>query len=215
MKVASKHGYRATLHPRLSPELPGTGAHVHISLNSESEKVDLPTVESFFAGILDHFTSISAFTLPQEISYGRVVGGIGSGGDYVCWGWENRETILRRIASDRFEIKMMDGLANPYLGLCALLAAGLDGLLQGSLLSSGPCTIEPSKMSDQERATLGIKTMPCELAQSLENLEANERLKQILSDSLVSTYLTVKRSELKVLQQMTPEDSRAWFISKY
>ena len=70
-------------------------------------------------------------------------------------------------------------------------------------------------MSDQERAVLGIKTMPCELAQSLENLEANERLKQILSDSMVSTYLTVKRSELKIVQQMTPEESRAWFISKY
>ncbi|CAG8149197.1 unnamed protein product [Penicillium nalgiovense] len=212
-KVANKHGYRATLYPRLSPEQPGTGAHVHISLNSD--KVDLPTVESFFAGILDHFTSISAFTLPQEISYGRVVGGIGSGGDYVCWGWENRETILRRISSDRFEIKMMDGLANPYLGLCALLAGGLDGLVRGSSLSAGPCTIEPSNMSDQERAALGIKTMPSDLAQSLKNLEANGHLKQILSDSLVSTYVTVKRSEIKVVQQMTPEERRAWFISKY
>ncbi|OQE79254.1 hypothetical protein PENNAL_c0052G01718 [Penicillium nalgiovense] len=213
MKVANKHGYRATLYPRLSPEQPGTGAHVHISLNSD--KVNLPTVESFFAGILDHFTSISAFTLPQDISYGRVVGGIGSGGDYVCWGWENRETILRRISSDRFEIKMMDGLANPYLGLCALLAGGLDGLVRGSSLSAGPCTIEPSNMSDQERAALGIKTMPSDLAQSLKNLEANGHLKQILSDSLVSTYVTVKRSEIKVVQQMTPEERRAWFISKY
>ncbi|CAG7945003.1 unnamed protein product [Penicillium nalgiovense] len=213
MKVANKHGYRATLYPRLSPEQPGTGAHVHISLNSD--KVNLPTVESFFAGILDHFTSISAFTLPQEISYGRVVGGIGSGGDYVCWGWENRETVLRRISSDRFEIKMMDGLANPYLGLCALLAGGLDGLVRGSSLSAGPCTIEPSNMSDQERAALGIKTMPSDLAQSLKNLEANGHLKQILSDSLVSTYVTVKRSEIKVVQQMTPEERRAWFISKY
>jgi glutamine synthetase len=213
MKVANKHGYRATLYPRLLPEQPGTGAHVHISLSSD--EVNLPTVESFFAGILDHFTSISAFTLSQEISYGRVVGGIGSGGDYVCWGWENRETILRRISSDRFEIKMMDGLANPYLGLCALLAAGLDGLVLGSFLSAGPCTVEPSKMSDQERAALGIKTMPCELAQSLKHLEENEQLKQILSDSLVSTYLTVKRSEIKVVQQMTPEERRAWFVSKY
>lgn len=202
------------LYPRLSPEQPGTGAHVHISLNSE--KAVLATVESFFAGILDHFSSISAFTLSQKISYDRVVGGIGSGGDYVCWGWENRETILRRISGDRFEIKMMDGLANPYLGLCALLAAGLDGLIQGSLLSSGPCPIEASKMSEQERAARGIKTkMPCELAESLKNLEENEHLKQILSDTLASTYLTVKRCEMKVMQKMTPEEQRVWFISRY
>ncbi|KAE8368073.1 FluG family protein [Aspergillus caelatus] len=214
MKVASKHGYRATLHPRLSPEQPGTGSHVHISLNSE--KADLSIVEPFFAGILDHFTSISAFTLPQEISYDRVVGGIGSGGDYVCWGWENRETIMRRISNERFEVKMMDGLANPYLGLCALLAAGLDGLLQGSVLGAGPCPSEPSKMSDEERSALGINTkMPGDLAESLKSLEANEGLRQILSETLVSTYLAVKRCEVNVVQKMTPEEQRTWFISRY
>lgn len=214
MKIATKHGYRATLHPRLSSEKPGTGAHVHISLNSE--RADLATVESFFAGILNNFTSIAAFTLPQEISYGRVVEGIGSGGEYVCWGWENRETILRRISGNRGEIKMMDGLANPYLGLCALLAAGLDGLLQESILSAGPCLVEPSKMSEKERAALGIKTkMPGDLKESLRSLEENKRLIQVLSDTLVSTYLTVKKCELQVVQQMAPEEQRTWFISRY
>ncbi|KAI9045987.1 FluG family protein [Aspergillus affinis] len=214
MKIANKHGYRATLYPRLSPEQPGTGAHVHISLNSES--AELSTIESFFAGILDNFTSISAFALPQEVSYERVVGGIGSGGDYVCWGWENRETILRRISSNRFEVKMMDGLANSYLALCALLAAGLDGLLKGSVLRAGPCPTEPNKMSDEELAALGIKNkMPSGLMGSIESLEANEDLKTILGDAIVSTYLTVKRCELKVVQQMTSEEKRAWFISRF
>lgn len=221
MKIASKHGYRATLHPRLSAEKPGTGAHVHISLNSPelnspSDQVDLSTVESFFAGILDNFPSVSAFTLPQEISYERVFGGIASGGEYVSWGWENKETILRRICNNRFEVKMMDGLANPYLALCALLAAGLDGLLQGSPLRAGPCPVEPAKMSDQERAALGIEAkVPTGLAESLENLETNERLRLALGDSLVSTYLAVKRGELKVVQRKTPEEQRAWFISRY
>lgn len=214
MKIATKHGYRATLHPRLSSEQAGTGAHVHISLNAERE--DLTTVEAFFAGILNHFTSIAAFTLPQEISYGRVVEGIGSGGDYVCWGWENRETILRRISNNRCEIKMMDGLANPYLGLCALLAAGLDGLLEGSALNAGPCLVEPSKMSEEERAGLGINTkMPGQLQDSLKSLKENERLIQILGHTLVSTYLTVKTCELQVIHKMTSEQQRTWFISRY
>lgn len=220
MKIATRHGYRATLHPRLSPQAIGTGAHVHVSLNpnpsSNSEKEELPKVESFFAGLIDNFTSIAAFTLSQEISYDRVQGGIGSGGDYVCWGWENKEAILRRISSTRFEVKMMDGLANPYLGLCALLAAGLDGLFRGSALRAGPCPIAPNSMSEQERDALGIKDkMPGGLTESLECLEGNERLRDILSDALVSTYLTVKRCELEVVKQMTPEEQRAWFISTY
>lgn len=216
MRIANKHGYRATLHPRISPDQPGTGAHVHISLNSDSKEADTSTVESFFAGILNHFPTISAFTLPQGISYERVTGGIGSGGDYVCWGWENRETILRRICTNRFEVKMMDGLANPYLGLSALLAAGLDGLLQGSSLSAGPCSVEPGKMSEQERASLGITTkMPSKLEESINNLEANESFRQLLGDTLVSRYLNVKRCEMKILRQMTPEEEHAWFISRY
>lgn len=217
MKIANKHGYRATLHPRLSPQTPGTGSHVHVSLNpSPNQKEDLPTIESFFGGILEHFASIAAFTLPQEISYGRVQGGIGSGGDYVCWGWENKEAILRRISSTRFEVKMMDGLANPYLALCAMLAAGLDGLLQGSVLKAGPCLTAPNNMSVEEREALGVKDkMPAGLAESLEYLEANERLRGVLGDALVSTYLAVKRSELDVVQKMSPEEQRAWFVSTY
>ncbi|PLB50337.1 FluG family protein [Aspergillus steynii IBT 23096] len=216
MKLAIKHGYRATLHPRLSPTQPGTGAHVHISLNSASGAADASTAQSFFAGILDHFPALSAFTLPQEISYGRVAGGISSGGEYVCWGWENRETILRRIASERFEVKMMDGLANPYLGLCALLGAGVDGVRRGLVLSAGPCLGEPGRMSEQERAELGITTkMPAGLVESLECLEADEGLREVLGDALVSTYLAVKRGEMKVVQQMGPEEQRVWFISRY
>lgn len=214
MKVANKHGYRATLYPRLSPHEAGTGSHIHISLNSENP--NKPIIESFFAGILENFTSIAAFTLPQEMSYERVVGGIGSGGDYVSWGWENRETILRRISDEHFEIKMMDGLANPYLGTCALLAAGLDGLSQRSILSAGPCSVEPRQISDEERAALNITTkMPVALTESLANLEGNGRLREILGDSMVSKYLAIKRDELKLVQKMTPEEKRAWFVSRY
>ncbi|GKZ84498.1 hypothetical protein AnigIFM56816_009831 [Aspergillus niger] len=215
--IADKHGYRATLYPRLSTEKAGTGSHVHLSLNSlNSERDRQLNIESFFAGILNHFPAIAAFTLPQDISYGRVQAGISSGGEYVAWGWENRETILRRISSNRFEIKMMDGLANPYLALCAMFAAGLHGTMNGSPLTAGPCSQEPSKLAESERLALGIHMMlPRNLRESLSSLEQDGVLHRYMGESMVSTYLAVKRCEMETIQEWGLEDARAWFISRY
>jgi glutamine synthetase len=88
---------------------------------------DTKKVKSFFAGILCHLPSITAFAMPLDASYCRVGSGMWSGGEYACWGWENHETPLRRITTTRFELKLMCGTANPYLTLAALLAAALDG----------------------------------------------------------------------------------------
>ncbi|CAN0926192.1 Gamma-glutamylputrescine synthetase [Linum grandiflorum] len=57
-------------------------------------------------------------------------------GAYQCWGEENKEAALRTARPpgiseglvSNFEIKSFDGCANPYLGLAAILAAGIDGL---------------------------------------------------------------------------------------
>lgn len=215
MSVAQRHGLRATLHPRPFPDDAGTGSHVHISLNSEQGQ-DLWKTESFFAGVLEQFPAIAAFTLPHEISYCRVQPGISSGGLYVAWGRDNRETILRRMAVNRFEIKMMDGLANPYLALCAILAAGLNGMVTDMALVSGDCKVPPSSMSEHERQAMGIKEkIPQTLEGSLATLEGNEVLRDLLGDSMVSTYIAVKRGEMKELNAMTPTDRRNWLISNF
>ena len=52
--------------------------------------------------------------------------GIFSGGTYVAWGIDNRETPVRLAhAYDpqqrNFEVKMMDGTANPHFALAGIL----------------------------------------------------------------------------------------------
>lgn len=57
-------------------------------------------------------------------------------GAYQCWGTDNKESPIRTArphgigvgSVSNFEIKSFDGCANPYLGLAAILCAGLDGL---------------------------------------------------------------------------------------
>lgn len=214
MEVAQKYGYRATLHPRLNPNSPGTGSHVHISLKAKRD--DSPSTEPFFAGILDSIPAIAAFTLSQNISYERVAENIGSGGIYVAWGWENRGTILRRIDTDHFEFKMLDGISNPYLGLCAIFSAGLEGLTKRLPLKAGPCSTAPGKMSDDARAELGIsRRIPRSLTESLEYAEKDQSFLRYMGESMVMTYLAIKKDESKVFQAMADDEVRTWFISKY
>jgi hypothetical protein len=49
-------------------EHPGTGAYVHLSLNSATQ--DGRQTEQFLAGNLQHFPAVSAFAFTNELSYG-------------------------------------------------------------------------------------------------------------------------------------------------
>ncbi|KAE8143692.1 hypothetical protein BDV38DRAFT_289580 [Aspergillus pseudotamarii] len=186
--VARSGGLHATLYPRISDDDIGTGAHVHISVNTRNGYAQRP--ESFFGGVIQHMPSILAFTLPQEVSYQRVQTGLFSGGEYACWGWENKEASLCRIDVNRFEFKLMDGLANPYLALSAILAAGLDGLKKEIPLQGGPCDDAYAHLQPEEQKALGITTMlPKTLEDSLATLEANPALCAQLGPGMVSAYV--------------------------
>ncbi|PHH68757.1 hypothetical protein CDD80_7274 [Ophiocordyceps camponoti-rufipedis] len=121
---ADAAGYRATLHPKPIPNGCGTASHVHLSMTS-------PAYESFYAGVLTHLRAICAFTLSSPVSYDRVKEGTFAGGTWVTWGTQNRETALRKIKDSHWEVKCMDGLANPYLAISAILFAGWLGLEGG------------------------------------------------------------------------------------
>ncbi|KJK60945.1 GlnA [Aspergillus parasiticus SU-1] len=212
--VACSGGLHATLYPRVIDDEIGTGAHVHISVNNRNGYTQRP--ECFFGGIIQHMPSILAFTLPQEVSYQRVQTGLFSGGEYACWGWENKEASLRRVDMNRFEFKLMDGLANPYLALSAILAAGLDGLEKEKPLLGGPCDQAYAHLQPEEQKALGITTMlPKTLKDSLAALEANPELRELLGPGMVSAYSMVKRGEADSLRAMPDDARKAWLISRY
>lgn len=128
-QIAETHGLRATMHP-MPIEGIGTAAHAHISLNSsrlsptDIESKELP----FFAGVLENLSAICAFTLPEAVSYKRVVDDSWTGGTWVTWGTQNREVPLRKVVPGRWEIRCIDAMANMYLALGAILGAGLTGI---------------------------------------------------------------------------------------
>ncbi|KAE8146655.1 hypothetical protein BDV25DRAFT_47011 [Aspergillus avenaceus] len=212
--IAHAHGLHATLHPRISPVQAGTGAHVHLSVEKTREGSRDP--ESFFAGIIDHMPAILAFSLPQVDSYQRVATGTWSGGEYACWGWENKEAALRRIEYAHFELKLCDGFANPYLVLSALLTAGMTGLHQCLLLQAGDCTKSSGDLTSEEREALGIRVkLPKTLDESLAALEGDPIFQSSLGPAIMESYLAVKKAEARFFKALDVDDRKSWLIARY
>ncbi|KAF8755650.1 glutamine synthetase [Rhizoctonia solani] len=166
--VARKYGYRATLSPRLYSNQSGTACHAHISVqsprsNTPSNHPDIPSLPSdlasLMAGLLENLVSVCAFTLPVDACYSRVMDGVWSGGSWVCWGRENKEAPLRLCGSGKgfnIEIKSFDGTANPYLGLAAVLGAGVAGLSAKKVLEMRNCTAVAASLTEQQRNDMRI-----------------------------------------------------------
>lgn len=223
--VAQQYGYYATLHPRPYNDQAGTGAHVHLSVNSiysddtepsPLQAANTPSTDAFFAGMIDNFNSIMAFCLPLDVSYQRVASGIWSGGDYVCWGQENRETPLRRISSNRFELKLHCGTANPYCSLASILAAGIDGLKRKLPLVAGDCQGIPAEMTEKQRMEMGITVKVSKsVKESLACLRENSSLSYELGKEYVASYAAVTEEWNEYVSRMDPAKQRKWLMQNY
>lgn len=127
-QIAALHGLRATLHPKPFGEKgAGSAAHAHMSLQPPTHDMDF-----FVGGVLRHLPALCAFTLPDADSYIRVTDDQSSSSTWVCWGTQNRECPLRRVEDGRWELRCVDGLANMYLAMAGIVAAGMLGLSSAS-----------------------------------------------------------------------------------
>ena len=78
-QVAADAGLRATLYPKPFPQLGGTGAHIHLSMQPEDKW------RCFYAGVLAHLRELSAVLYANEASYERVVDSAWAGSTWIAW----------------------------------------------------------------------------------------------------------------------------------
>ncbi|KAK2805609.1 hypothetical protein FQN50_006124 [Emmonsiellopsis sp. PD_5] len=210
VNIAKQYNLRATLHPRPFSDAAGTAAHTHISITPATLE------DNFLAGMLHHLPSILPFTFPQDASYARVKEGIWSGGVWVAWGYQNRETPIRKIGPGHWEIKSMDGLANPYFAVAAIIGAGYLGMKGEMALTMKGCDVDTATLSASDRANLSISTrMPSSLEESLAALESDTEMCSLMGESFVRRYIGVRRGEHQMLSAMSEEERRTWLIARY
>ena len=172
--------------------------------------------EPFYAGVLKHLRAILAFTYPNPASFDRSVDGAWAGGRWVCWGTQNRETALRKVEGSHWELKTMDGLANPYLAMAAVLFAGIGGVLAREPLKWRDCEMDPATLTDNDRKEMGVtERLPASLEEALTALQEDKELVGLMSEELVERYVAVKEFEMAFLAKMGVEERRQWLMERY
>ena len=140
--LAEKHGLRATFMPKPFEKLTGNGCHAHISLwNGKINKfLDMgdryglsKLAYNFLGGVMKNAESLSAFFNPTINSYRRInapptTSGATWSPSSISYSGNNRTHMIRIPDPGRFELRLMDGSANPYLLQAGIIAAGLFGM---------------------------------------------------------------------------------------
>src|SRR5918993_1446147 len=218
--VAHRMGLEITMAPKPYLEEAGNGHHLHLSIYAlEGESPVLFDASGalsgpgsgFVAGILEHFPAVMAFTTPSPNSYQRIAPGMWASA-YVSYGPDNREAAVRlaspvagaESATANIELKPVDVTANPYLALAAVLAAGMDGM-ERALDPGDPVMVDPATLSEEERASRGIRPFPASLNEALDALERDDILIEALGEPLVRTHLAVARAQAEIARELSPE----------
>ncbi len=206
-----QHGLLASLAPKPFKDGIGSGAHLHFSIWSK-EGVNLlyneasPTKisqfgESFVAGILLHLPALLALTCPSVVSYHRLKPHSWAG-NTISWGYDNRECAVRvaspfkgrEMNSINLELKTCDGSANPYLALAGVILAGLDGV-ERHLKAPKPAHRDPAFLTEAEKIDCGIKALPTNQLEALNQLENDSILVDGLGPLLLRAIMATRRAE--------------------
>jgi glutamine synthetase len=218
--VAKRHGWKTSFSPRVLGDT-GNGTHLHVSLWDGDQNLlsggsgpagMQERGEAFMAGILRELPALVAITAPSCVSYLRLQPQHWSGA-MRCWGTENREAALRFIAgaagansaTANMEIKPVDGTANGYLALGAILAAGISGIASSERLP--PSTEEdPLLLSASEQERRGIRQLPASLPEAAEQLAESSVLREAMGDFLFETFLATRRGEHEQYEGLNDDD---------
>jgi glutamine synthetase len=208
-RVARQYGFRVSLSPVPFAGSVGSGAHQHFSLQSGDTPLFsggtgargmTPEGESAVAGVLAGLAEAEGVLCGSILSGLRIQPGFWSGA-YVCWGTENREAAVRFLIGGssnphgaNVEVKVIDPSANPYFASATILGLALDGIQQKTSLPP-ETTVDPSSLTDKQRADAGITVLPTSQAEAIDVLDGSARIRGILGDPAVDAIVAVRRYE--------------------
>ena len=234
--LARRQGLYATFMPKPFADKTGNGLHMHLSLWSADD--DEPLFESghdarglglselayqFLGGVLDHAQGLTAILCPTVNSYKRIgVGPPDSGATwapaYGAYGGNNRTQMVRVPEGGRFELRVPDGAANPYLSFAALLGAGLDGVSRG-LDPGDPNTDNLYTLPLDELAARGIEALPPTLLHAADKLVSDDVLRAALGTGrdgdYVDYFARTKRDEFRTITDQVTSAELDTYLSLF
>ncbi|WP_188189682.1 glutamine synthetase family protein [Nonomuraea sp. SYSU D8015] len=202
-ELARAEGRLATFMAKPFNDEGGSGFHLHLSCVAGDDArncFDDPsapyglsaTARHAIAGVLAHAPALAALANPTVNSYKRF------GPDTLApwlidWGLDNRSAMVRippeRGAGTRFELRLGDASANPYLLIAGTVAAALLGVRAGQE--------PPPPLEGYGYDTSRAAVLPMTLADALDAFEADAELTDLLGKGFATSYLTYKRNEIE------------------
>jgi glutamine synthetase len=214
--VAEAHGFRATFMPKPIEGLTGNGCHTHVSVwdaPGDAARTNVfaadpapgsPTAElglsdkgrAFLGGIMQHAAAMTAITNPTVNSYKRINAPVTLSGatwapNTVTWSGNNRTHMVRVPGPGRFELRLPDGAANPYLLQAVIIAAGLDGIATDA---------DPGKRHDidmyaEGHRVRGAAKLPLNMLDALRAYDRDRTLKEAMGAEFSEAFLKLKHAE--------------------
>ena len=205
--LAEKHGLRATFMPKPFNNLTGNGCHAHISLWNEKSNKFLDSdnryglsklAYNFLGGVIKLARPLSAFFNPTINSYRRInapptKSGASWSPSSISYSGNNRTHMIRIPDPGRFELRLMDGSANPYLLQAGVIASGLYGLNN----KSDPGELLTCNMYTDYKKYPNLKKLPNDIEESLRELDDCKELRESFEESVINSYIKLKKMEIK------------------
>ena len=217
--LAEKHGLRATFMPKPFESLTGNGCHAHISLWNNKVNKFLDTGDklglsrlayNFLGGVINLAQPLTAFFNPTINSYRRINAPPTKSGatwspSSISYTGNNRTHMIRVPDPGRFELRLMDGSANPYLLQAGVIAAGLYGM--NNKIDPG----EPlsCNMYTDHKNYPNLKKLPDIIEDALDQLENSKEINEAFGGDTIKSYLKLKRSEIKDFNQEEKFDKKS------
>ena len=212
-EIAMKYGVFASFMPKPMADQPGSGMHVHQSLfDFEGNNVffdeDDPSghnlsaiAKSYLAGLIKYAPEFTLITNQYVNSYKRLAGGFETP-MHLAWAHSNRTALVRvpsykprKASACRLELRSPDAAANPYLAFACMLAAGLKGIEDGLEAPEPIGSEDLFKLSEEELAERGIRTLPYCLGEAIDLFEQSELMHEVLGDHICRFLVETKRAE--------------------
>lgn len=214
-QVAHRHGLTATFMAKWNAELPGCSGHIHQSLwrngksafhDPSSEEAMSQVMRHYIGGQLALMRELTAMMSPTINSYKRYVPGLWAP-LVPSWGVENRTTALRIIGSGEpsaVRVEHRQGAAdiNPYLGLAAVLGAGLWGVER---------RIEPPEATVGDPGVVEAGGLPRTLAEATECFATSEAARELLGAEFVEHFAMTRRWEWECYRRAVTD----WELRRY
>jgi len=197
-QVAIRHGMFASFMARPYPDQYGSAMHIHQSVISSKDGLnifadedakDTALFHGHIAGLQKYIPTLMPLLAPYANSYLRIGSGMSSPAN-LHWGLENRSVGLRvpsgGRAARRVENRIAGADVNPYLAIAASLLAGYLGMAEG---------LKPSEPLTESAYELKTQRLPQHFLSSLKKFQESDALREVLGDEFITTYTDVKKEE--------------------